>query len=137
MIFFETFLALALSGAPVAAKQPAALPACATERQALTAERSALRTAVSDIATGRWHKQNKKKRKMSGGDAAKAAGSAAASVLLPFPLGLAVSAASSAGSKKGAAAEGELAPGVARPDVPALIERQQAVEARLAELGAC
>lgn len=94
-----------------------------------------MRTIIADIATGRWHKHNRKKRKLSGGDVAKAAGSTAASILLPFPFGLAANAASSAG--KGKAKEGELAPGVIEPDVPALIARQQAVEARLAELGAC
>ncbi|HEY0148288.1 MAG TPA: hypothetical protein VGB70_04725 [Allosphingosinicella sp.] len=127
-------LAAALLACPLSA-QEVPTSACPAEKAALQAERNALRTAVSDIATGRWHKINRTKRKLSGGDAAKAAGGAAASVLLPFPFGLAVNAATSAGGRKGKG--DELAPGTVEPDVAALIARQQAVETRLAELGGC
>jgi len=133
----DLLLAAALGSAPALAQGAPAPPSvCLAEKQALAAERTALRTVIADIATGRWHKQNKKKRKLSGGDAAKAAGGAAASVLLPFPLGLAMNAVSSANKKK-TKGEDDLAAGVIEPDVPALIARQQAVDARLAELGGC
>jgi hypothetical protein len=131
--------AVALAAAAPAAAQErssAAIPVhCAADKAALEAERAAIKTLIADIATGRWHKQNRKKRKLSGRDAARAVGGTAASVLLPFPLGAAVNAAASAGKGRKKDGEAALAPGVEEPDVPALIARQQAVEAQLAHIG--
>lgn len=120
--------AAALAGATATQEAAPGRPACA-ERPALEAERQALRGAIADIATGRWAKQRKKQRKLSGKAAGRAAAGTAASVLLPFPFGLAANAvASAAGGKK------KPEPLPEGPDAAPLIARQQAVEARLAAL---
>lgn len=115
--------------APPAGAQEAAAVDCAAaagERAALAAEQAALQAAIGDIALGRHPKRKKKGR---GGEVARGVAGAAASILLPFPLGLAVGAAGAATRGKSKAR-----PEPAAPDAAALIARQQAVEGRLAEI---
>jgi len=127
-------LALAVAAAPAraqpaaAAPDPGGCPAAAAEKSALIAERAALREAVTDLAMGR-----KKRRKPGAGAVGGAVAGTAATLLLPFGIGAAVSAgvgaaAKSAGKKK-RAREAALAP--PPPDPVALIERQRAVDSRL------
>jgi hypothetical protein len=127
---------------PVTAAVPVAVPAPATsvaapdcaavaaERTALEAEHRAVRTAISDIALGR----NRPKRKASAGEVGRAAAGTLASLLLPFGIGLAANAAGAAASKSGK--KKKAGPPAPEPDVQALIEHQQEVEARLRELRA-
>jgi hypothetical protein len=111
---------------------PAEPESCTTERTRLMGEYQVVRTTIADVATGQWRRQHRAKKKVSGGDAGRSAAGAAASVLLPFPLGLAVGAVGAATKKKGqAAAEPD------GPDVPALIARQEEIETRLREMPAC
>jgi hypothetical protein len=130
--------AAALLAVPASAQEAAPAsappaPTCSEERTALEAERAQLRSTIAAIATGRGAK--KQRRKVSGGDVAKGVAGTAATVLLPFPFGLAVNAGASAAGKKGGKSAPPADPG---PDVYALIARQQAAEARLAELaGTC
>ena len=117
-------LAASLAAVPGQAQEGPA-PGCAVEREALRAELAAVRGEIADIALGR---SPRKRKKISTGKAARGAAGAAAGILLPFPFSLAIGAA-------GAAAGGSKArPAEPAPDVPALIERQRLVEARLAEL---
>jgi len=111
--------------APVAAPPPC--EGAAAERAALAAERSAIDSAIGDIALGK----HGKKRKPGGGEVAAAAAGAAASVLLPFGIGALVGAAGRA------AAKGKKKPAPAEPDVPAMIDRLHAIDWRLGELKAC
>ena len=122
----------AFGALPVAAPAPAAAPDCAAvvaQRTALEAEHRAVRLAISDVALGR----NRPKRKASAGDVGRAAAGTAASLLLPFGIGLAANAATAAASKSGKKKKRPPEPEV---DVQAMIDRQQAVETRLRELGA-
>jgi len=110
---------------------PAAVPPCegaAAERSALGAERAAIRRTIGDIALGRH-----RRRKASGGEVAAGVAGAAASVLLPFGVGALLGAGASAAAK----GSRKKKPAPPAPDVPAMIERLRAVDARLAELGAC
>ena len=92
-------------------------------------ERAAINRAIGDIALGR----NRKKRKPSGGEVAAGAAGAAASVLLPFGIGALLGAGAGAAAK----AARKKKPAPPPPDVPAMIERLRAVDARLAELDGC
>ena len=131
-------LILALLSAPPAIAQnlaipsePPATPDCATfsaERTALAAERETVRLAIADIAMGRTHR-----RRPGAGAAGRAAGGAAASLLLPFGIGLAVNADAAALQSAGRKKKRKARPPAPEPDVPALIARQQAIEASLAE----
>ena len=103
--------------------------AVAAERTALQGEHRSVRMAISDIAMGR----NRPKRKASAGDVGRAAAGTVASLLLPFGLGIAANAAGAAASKSGKKKKKAAEPEV---DVEAMIARQQAIEARLRELGA-
>ena len=126
------FAALPVAVPVTASPVPAAAPDCAAvaaERAALEAEHRAVRMAISDVAMGR----NRPKRKASAGDVGRAAAGTVASLLLPFGIGLAANAATAAASqsgkkKKKKAPEPEV-------DVQVLIDRQQAVEAKLREIG--
>jgi hypothetical protein len=127
-------LALAVLAAPAGAEEAA--PACAgvvAEKAALEAERAALRQAVTDIALGR-----RKRRKVGAGEVGGAALGTAATILLPFGIGAAVSAgvgaAARSAAKKKRAREAAAAP--PPPDPAALIARQQAVDARLEAIAA-
>jgi hypothetical protein len=116
--------------APASAREAAAPPAseCASvaaERAELGAQHAAVKAAIADIALGR--DRRRQRRKFTPGDAARAAAGTAASILLPFGIGAAVGA--------GLAGKGgKAAPAAPRADVPLLIDRQAAIEERLAEL---
>ena len=123
----------AAPAAPAGDRQPASLACDApiqTERTSLEAERTAINRTISDIAMG----GAKSRARIGGGDVARHAAGTAASVFLPFGLGIAVNAAAALASK----AEGKRkkAGGAAPPetDVPALIARVNAIEARLTQL---
>lgn len=123
------FLIASLLGSAGAAQAPVDCAAVAVERDALRAEHAAVRQDIADIATGHYRKR--KKNKASGGEVVRGAAGTAAGLLLPFPFGLAVGAAGAAarGRKKAVPAEPD-------PDVDAMIARQQALDARIAELRA-
>lgn len=119
---------------PVApATQPVPATDCAAvaaERAELQAQHAQIKRAIVDLAFG----GPKRRPHVGAGDVGRAAAGTAASLLLPFGIGLALNAATGAAAKAGRkkgkkAAEPE-------PDVPALIDRQQAIEARLRELDA-
>jgi hypothetical protein len=114
---------------PVPAAAPAPVADCAAERAALQAEHAAVRMAIADVALGR----SRPRRKAGAGDVGRAAAGAAASLLLPFGIGLAVNAAGAAASKAGKKGK-KKPPPPPEADVPALIERQHAIEARLAAI---
>ena len=128
---------LALAAAPLAAQPSAAadpaLPAApavdcaalAAERAGLEPELASVRALLADLALG---KSSRKKKGVSGGDVARGAAGAAAGILLPFPLGIAVNAGAAASRKKDRPEPAQ--------DVPALIARQHRLEARLAEIAA-
>jgi hypothetical protein len=122
-------LAAALLAAPADAGAPAAAPGCAAERSALQAERAALNAAIGDIALGK----NRRKRKPSGGEVAAGVAGTAASVLLPFGVGALLGAGAGAAARSGRRKRPEPPP----PDVPAMIERLRAIDARLAGLEGC
>jgi hypothetical protein len=126
-------LAKALSAMAGAATLIASAPvppsACSAERAALAAERAAVERAISDIALG-----GKARARVSGGDVARHAAGTAASILLPFGIGIAVNAAAAAAARAGKKGKKAEAPA---PDAAALIARADAIDARLAEIGAC
>lgn len=126
-------LAAALLAAPADAAVPVA-PAvpCAgasAERAALQAERASLDAAIGDIALGK----SRRKRKVGGGEVAAGVAGTAASVLLPFGVGALLGA--GAGAAARASRKKRAAP--PPPDVPAMIERLRAIDARLAGLEGC
>lgn len=131
-------LAAALVAAPADAAAPAgppppvpaAAPSCEAERTQLQAERTGLKAAIGDIALG---KSRRKKRKPGAGEVAAGVAGTAASVLLPFGIGALLSAGAGAAAKAGRRKR----PAPPPPDVPAMIERLRAIDARLAGLGAC
>ncbi|QAY77777.1 hypothetical protein [Sphingosinicella sp. BN140058] len=123
-------LIASLLGTAGAAQAPADCTAVAAERVALRAEHEAVQQDIADIATGHYRKR--KQKKASGEEVARGAAGTAAGLLLPFPFGLAVGAAGAAAARS----KKEAAPAEPGPDVEAMIARQQALEARLAELQA-
>jgi hypothetical protein len=139
----SVILGAALLGAPPAvaaepvnllAPEPAAAAAspcqgAAAEQAALEAERAALNARIGDIALGR----SRPRRKVSGGEVAAGVAGTAASVLLPFGVGALLGAGASAAAKSGRRKRAAPPP----PDVPAMIERLHAIDARLAGLRAC
>ena len=118
-------LAALLLPSPALAQEVA--PSDCAEVASLREEHAAIDGAIGDIAMGK-----KPKRRIGAADAGRVAAGTAIGLLLPFPLGAAVSAGTSQLGKSKKARE----PG---PDVPAMIERQNAIEARLQALdgGAC
>jgi hypothetical protein len=133
-------LAAALLAAPAEAAMPAGPPApepgpaapcegAAAERATLRTERAELNAAIGDIALGK----SRRKRKVSGGEVAAGVAGAAASVLLPFGVGALLSAGAGAAAK----ATRKKRPPPPPPDVPAMIERLRAIDARLAGLEGC
>lgn len=124
---------LLIVAALMATPPPAApVPGCdgaAAERASLQAERTALNGAIGDIALGK----SRKKRKVSGGEVAAGVAGTAASVLLPFGVGALLSAGAGAAARSGRRKR----PAPPPPDVPAMIDRLRAIDARLAELGGC
>ena len=118
--------------APVAAPAPeAAAPApdcaaVAAERTELQGLQAQVRRSISDLAFNR----PSKRRKVGAADVGRAAAGTAASVLLPFGVGFLLSAATGAATRK------RRGPPEPQADVPALIDRQLAIEARLRELAA-
>jgi hypothetical protein len=135
---FFFLLAAALLAAPAGSAEPAGLPApgpvspcagAAAERAALQAERAALNRTIGDIALGK----NRRKRKVSGGEVAVGVAGTAASVLLPFGVGALLSAGAGAAARSGRRRR----PAPPPPDVPAMIERLRAIDARLAGPGGC
>lgn len=131
VLWIAAVLALTTVASPAPAQDPAAgealvdCPSLAAERAEAQAEHRTVKRVIADIALGR---RPSKSKRLSGAAAARGAATAAAGVLLPFPFGLAVGAASTAGRKKA-----EPAP-ESGPDVTALIERQHRLEARLSEI---
>jgi len=132
-------VAIAVASAPADAQPPAApaggggCAAAEAEKTALIAERAALREAVTDLAMGR-----RKRRRPGAGAVGGALAGTAATILLPFGIGAAVSAgvgaaARSAGKKKRAREAASVPP---PPDPAALVERQQAVDSRLEAIAA-
>lgn len=120
--------------APEPAAAPATAPAdpcrsAAAERAALQAERAAINETIGDIALGR----HRPRRKASGGEVAAGVAGAAASVLLPFGVGALLGAGASAAARKGRRKK----PAAPEPDVPAMIDRLHAVDARLVALREC
>ena len=108
------------------------VPGCdgaGAERRALQAERTALNRTIGDIALGK----SRKKRKVSGGEVAAGVAGTAASVLLPFGVGALLSAGAGAAARSGRKKK----PAPPPPDVPAMIDRLRAIDARLAELKGC
>lgn len=120
--------------APVATpapEAPAAAPDCAAvaaERGELEALRTQVKRRISDLAMGR----PTKRRKVGAGDVGRAAAGTAASVLLPFGVGFLLNAATGVATRSGR----KKGPPEPQADVPALIDRQHAIEARLSELAA-
>ena len=118
--------------APVAAPAPeAAAPApdcaaVAAERTELQGLQAQVKRSISDLAFNR----PTKRRKVGAADVGRAAAGTAASVLLPFGVGFLLSAATGAATRK------RRGPPEPQADVPALIDRQLAIEARLRELAA-
>jgi hypothetical protein len=118
---------------PAAEASAPAAPDCAAlaaERTELQARHAEVKATITDLAFGRPHRR----RHVGAGDVGRAAAGTAAAFLLPFGIGLIVNAGTTAAAKAGkrkrkAAPEPE-------PDVPALIDRQHAIEERLAELAA-
>lgn len=124
--------AMLIASAPV---PPAASPGCdaaAAERAALEQERNAVNRAISDIALGG---SAGKRGPASGGDVARHAAGTAASMLLPFGLGIAVNAAAALASRAGRKGK-EAQAARPEPDAAALIARADAIDARLAEMKA-
>jgi hypothetical protein len=126
-------LAIAILAAPAGAQEAPDCAAVQAERTALEAERGALRRTVTDLALGR-----RKRRGPGAGEVGGAALGTAATILLPFGIGAAVSAgvgaaARSAGKKKRAR---EAAAAPPPPGPAALVARQQAVDARLEAIAA-
>lgn len=129
-------LAAALLAAPAEAAPaslpapgPAAAPSCQAERTALRGERAELNRTLGDIALGK----TRRKRKVSGGEVAVGVAGTAASVLLPFGVGALLSAGAGAAARSGR----KKRPAAPPPDVPAMIERIQAIDVRLKALEAC
>jgi len=143
-IFCSSIIVLSLMGGGVAAgaqlpgaPAPAAVPdstaapapdcvAVAAERTELQALRTQVKRTISDLAMGR----PTKRRKVGAGDVGRAAAGTAASLLLPFGVGFLLNAATGVATRKRGGPPEPLA------DVPALIDRQHAIEARLRELDA-
>ena len=137
--------AAALSAPPTPAAQPAnllapatpALPApapcinAAAERTALQSERVQINRTIGDIALGKGGKR----RKVSGGQVAAGVAGTAASVLLPFGVGALLGVGAQAAAK--GSRKKSKKPPPPEPDVPAMIDRLRAIDARLAELQAC
>ena len=135
-----TAAALLMAAAPVppAAEPQPAPHACdaagQAERASLEAERTAINRTISDIAMGG---AKSRRARIGGGDVARHAAGTAASIFLPFGLGIAVNAAAALASKaegKRKKAGGSPPPPPPETDVPALIARVNAIEARLTEL---
>ena len=132
----SALLIAAAPAPPVAVPQPAPTAcdaAAQAERTSLEAERTAINRTISDIALGG---AKSRRARIGGGDVARHAAGTAASVFLPFGLGIAVNAAAALATKAGGKKKNAEAapPPSPEPDVPALIARVNAVEARLAEL---
>lgn len=120
----------ALVAAPPGPPLPAAAePSCAAERPALQAERAELNRTIGDIALGK----SRKKRKVSGGEVAAGVAGTAASVLLPFGIGALLGAGAGAAARSGRKKKPPPPP----PDVPAMIDRLRAIDARLKALEEC
>lgn len=113
-----------------ASPAPPLCESAAAERTALAAEKAAIDAAIGDIALGR---SPRKRRKPSGGDVAREVAGAAASALLPLGAGMLVRAGVAAAQRKGRKAK----PAAPEPDVPAMIARRHAIDARLFELAEC
>lgn len=122
----------AASSQPPTPAPPPAAPTCSgaeAERTALQAERTALNGAIGDIALGK----SRKRRKVGGGEVAAGVAGTAASVLLPFGIGALLSAGAGAAARSGRKRK----PAPPPPDVPAMIDRLRAIDARLAALAGC
>jgi hypothetical protein len=109
-------------------------PSCA-DLPRLEAERSAVRTEITRIAMGGIDRRDRKR----GAAAGKMAAGTAAGLLLPFGIGLALKGTTMLAE---AAAKKEKArhpapPPPPGPDVPALIERQHALDVEIAALESC
>ena len=109
------------------APTPVDCAAVEAERTKTAEELHAVKEEIGDIAMG---KSPRKRKGPSGGAVARGAAQTAAGILLPFPFGVLVGAGAAAAKQKKPPAPSD------GPDVPALIEQQRQLEARLAELAA-
>ena len=126
---------IAAAPAPPASEPQPAPVACdaaaQAERASLKAERTAINRTISDIALGG---AKSRRARIGGGDVARHAAGTAASVFLPFGLGIAVNAATALAAKAGDKQKKARSAPPPEPDVPALIARVNAIEVRLVEL---
>lgn len=120
---------LAAPGAVAAETATEPCAAAAAEQAALRAERAQISGAIGDIALGK----SRSKRKVSGGEVAAGVAGTAATVLLPFGIGALLG----AGARAAAKGSRKKKPAPPQPDVPAMIARVNAIDARLALLAAC
>ncbi|HEY0413307.1 MAG TPA: hypothetical protein VGD66_09200 [Allosphingosinicella sp.] len=127
---FPPFLAAAAVlglAAPAGAQEAPSCASAAAETARLEAERAALGQAVAEIALG----GRRKRHKVTPGEVGGAVAGTAASLLLPFGIGAALSAGVGAAARAG---KKKPPPAPAQADPAELVARQQAVDARLAEL---
>ena len=129
-LVLHLIFAAAVLAAPVRSQEPA--QSCVEERAQLQEERVAISRSLGDIALGRGPKP---KKRLKAGDVGQAVLGTAASVLLPFGLGTALSLGLFA-TRKSAREEEKAAPVAAEPDVSALIAREGQIDERLAAIDA-
>ena len=128
-------IAVLLSGAVSAQAEeaPAAAPGCADQPK-LQAEQAALKRTITTIALGGSDRRDRRR----GAKAGKMAAQAVVGLFIPFGIGLAVGGgvALAEAADKQAKSKRPKPPPPPEPDVPAMIARQQQVEADLAALAA-
>jgi hypothetical protein len=95
----------------------------------LRQEKAGLDRTIADIAMGKARKKPKKR----GATAARAAAGTAASILLPFPLGVAVNAGAEAAARSGRKAKVK----PPAPDLHAMLARGEEIDTRLRNLATC
>jgi hypothetical protein len=125
-------IAATLAAAPAAsAEQGEAVPSCA-DAPRLESERLAVKSQITAIAMSGTDRRQKRRAAGAG----RVAAGAATGLLLPFGIGLALKGTMMLAehADKQAKAKRPKPPAPPEPDVPALIERQHALELQLAEL---
>jgi hypothetical protein len=106
-------------------------PACA-DRPALEAERAALKSQITGIAMAGSDRRQRRRSAQAG----KMAAQAVVGLFIPFGIGMAVggTVALAEAAEKQAKAKRPKPPPPPEPDVPAMIARQQSIEAQLVKL---
>ena len=129
---WAAFAALPIAALPAQAQDagPSA-PTCA-DRPSLEAERAALKSRITGIAMAGSDRRQKSRSAQAG----KMAAQAVVGLFIPFGIGMAVGGAVglAEAADKHAKAKRPKPPPPPEPDVPAMIARQQDVEAQLASL---